>query len=277
MPSQPPAQVLAAFGVAGSVPVPLDGGQGTSWRVGALVLKLADTEPEELAWQASLFSQINQDGFRLARPRPARDGAWRVDGWSAAEFVPGRHRQRRWRDIIAAGDLLHRALRDAQRPAFLSHRAEPWATPDRVAWGDLPATAFPDVPHLAELAGALRPVAAPSQLVHGDLTGNVLFDDVLPPAIIDFSPYWRPAPYAGAIVIADALVWEGADHQILDAVSHVDDFGQYLARALIFRIATDWIFTSGNSRGSARPGPDPWAGPVGLACKLARGGRTRTG
>jgi hypothetical protein len=38
----------------------------------------------------------------------------------------------------------------------------------------------------------------------------VLFHDGLPPAIIDFTPYWRPVGYASAIVVADALVWEGA-------------------------------------------------------------------
>lgn len=274
VPSQPPAHVRAAFGVAGAVPALLDGGQGTSWRVGPIVLKRADTDPEELAWQASVFSQISQDRFRLASPRPARDGAWRVDGWSAAEYVGGSHRQGRWPDIIAAGDRLHRALHDVPRPAFLSHRRDRWATADKVAWGDSPAAAFPDVPHLPELAAALRPVGAPSQLVHGDLTGNVLFDDALPPAIIDFSPYWRPVPYAAAIVIADALVWEGADRQILDVVSHIDDFGQYLTRALIFRIVTDWTFMPG---GPSSSDPDPWAGPVRLACDLARTGHLGRG
>jgi len=39
---------------------------------------------------------------------------------------------------------------------------------------------------------------APSQLIHSDLGGNVLFHDQLPPAIIDFSAYWRPVGW-GAI------------------------------------------------------------------------------
>jgi hypothetical protein len=69
-------------------------------------------------------------------------------------------------------------------------------------------------------------------------------------------------------VIADALVWEGADSQVLDAVSHIDDFGQYLIRALIFRSATDWILGEEESADSA-PGDDPWAPAVHLACQLA--------
>jgi hypothetical protein len=111
--------VLAAFGVAGCVPAPLDGGQGTSWRAGDLVLKPAAADLDELAWQIGVLSQVSQDGFRLARTRPAADGSPCVDGWSATEFVSGSHSPRGWPDIIAARVRLHRALRKVQRPAFL--------------------------------------------------------------------------------------------------------------------------------------------------------------
>ena len=124
-------------------------------------------------------------------------------------------------------------------PDFIARRADPWAIGDRVAWGGLPLGEFAQVRHLPRLAAALRPVEASSQLIHGDLTGNVLFDDQLPPAVIDFSPYWRPAAFASAIVVADALVWEDADESILDAVAHIEDFGQLLLRALIYRAVTD--------------------------------------
>ena len=273
MPSQPPARVLAAFGLAGCVPAPLGGGQGTSWRAGDLVLKPAAGDPDELAWQIRTFSQLSRDGFRLARPRLAADGSPCIDGWSATEFVSGSHRPRRWPDIIAAGDLFHRALRNLPRPAFLDHRTDPWATADRVAWNEIPAAEFPGVPHLPQLTAARRPVGAPSQLIHGDLTGNVLFDDQLPPAIIDFSPYWRPVPYAAAVVVADALVWEGADRQILRAVRHFGDFGQYLVRGLIFRIVTDWILAGDEPRDAHNTGPDPWTETVDLACELAAAAR----
>ena len=96
----------------------------------------------------------------------------------------------------------------------------------------------------------------------------MLFHDGLPPAIIDFSAYWRPVAFASAIVVADAMVWEGADVRLLDAVSAIDDFGQYLIRALIYRAVTDWLL------GQAEPvrpgaGNDPWAPVVDLACRLA--------
>jgi fructosamine-3-kinase len=55
----------------------------------------------------------------------------------------------------------------------------------------------------------LRPLEQPSQLIHGDISGNILFATHLEPVVIDFSPYWRPAGFAAAVLIADATVWEG--------------------------------------------------------------------
>jgi uncharacterized protein (TIGR02569 family) len=264
----PPLHVLAAFGVADSTPVALGGGQGTSWHAGELVFKPADIAQDELRWHAQTYPQVTLDRFRLPQPQTAGDGSLCVDGWCATQYAAGHHEQRRWPEIITVGARFHAALRGIPRPRFLDARSSPWAISDRVAWGETPVSDYPQVTHLRQLSAAIRPLSAPGQLVHGDLTGNVLFHDRLPPAIIDFSPYWRPAAYASAIVVADALVFEGASTDILGAVSHVDDFGQYLVRALIFRAVTDWICaqdqTSAAETSSAR-----WAPVVDLACQLA--------
>jgi uncharacterized protein (TIGR02569 family) len=241
-----------------------------SWSAGDVVVKPVDADDlEELAWQAQIFSQIPSVGFRLARPRRAADDSLCVDGWCAAEYVTGTHEARRWPEIIAVGEHFHAALREIPRPAFLDQRSSRWAIGDRVAWGEIPASQFPNVRHLPKLVVALRPVTAPSQLIHGDLTGNVLFDSAQPPAIIDFSPYWRPTAYASAIVIADALVWEGAGRQVLDAVSHIGDFGQYLVRALIFRAVTDGIASQEEPVNSAAEDDGRWERAVNIACQLA--------
>jgi uncharacterized protein (TIGR02569 family) len=268
VPSQPPPEhVLAAFGVAGIPPVPLPGGQGTSWRAGSAVLKPADQSPAELDWLAGVYSQIRADGFRIAAQRRAADGAACVDGWSATDYVRGRHAARSWAKVIAAGQPFHAALTGLARPAFLDQRDNPWSTGDRVAWGELPVGQFPQVRHLSRLAATIRPVRAVSQLIHGDLGGNVLLDEALPPAVIDFAPYWRPVAFAYAIVVADALVWEGADASILAAERNIEDFGQYLVRALMYRSVTEWILRGTGSEGDL--GSDPYAPVVDLACRLA--------
>lgn len=236
----PPDHVVAAF-APGSAPVPLAGGRGSAWRAGEVVLKPADTTPEMQEWQAGILSSIPTDGFRVAPPPRAASGAFIVEGWIAAPFLAGSHEPRRWPDIIAVGRRFHEALKNVARPAFLDSRADPWSIADRVAWGDLDLGPYRRRTIVSRLEPALRPLRAPAQMIHGDLTGNVLFADPEPPAVIDLSPYWRPPAFASAIVVADALVWEGADESLLEVVDDIDDFGQFLARALLYRIVTEAI------------------------------------
>jgi hypothetical protein len=104
-----------------------------------------------------------------------------------------------------------------------------------VAWGArdpgsvLAAAPAPLAGQLRSLLAALRPVRLPAQLIHGDLGGNVLFAPGQPPAVIDFSPYWRPAGLALAIAAVDALTWSGADPAILGDLADQPELDQLLA------------------------------------------------
>jgi uncharacterized protein (TIGR02569 family) len=231
---RPSNSVIAAFGLEGE-PVLLAGGRGLAWRVGDLVFKPSDLAPEDLAWQADVLPTAEARDFRLSFPQRAVGGELVVDGWTAWTYLPGEHRPGRWLEVIEVGDRFHQAVAGLTRPAFIAARTDPWAIGDRVAWGELPTEPYRDIPLVTRLADRLAPVEARSQLIHGDLTGNVLFADGLPPAVIDLSPYWRPAAFATAIVVADALLWEGADGSLVESVVDVEDFGQMLARALIYR------------------------------------------
>lgn len=233
--SKPPRQVVAAFRADGD-PVPLPGGRGLAWRVGDLVFKPADLAPDDLAWQADVLPTVETRDVRLSFPRRAIGGELIVDGWTAWPYLPGEHRDGSWPDIIAVGDRFHRAIAGLARPAFVAARTSPWAIGDRVAWGELASDPYRDVPHVARLADRLGPVDARSQLIQGDLTGNVLFANELPPAVIDLSLYWRPTAFATAIVVADALVWEGADESLIESVADRADFSQMLLRALLYRL-----------------------------------------
>lgn len=234
-PSLPPRHVREAFGVRAE-PVRLPGGRGLAWRVGDLVFKPADLALDELAWQADILPTIEARDFRLSFPRRTVGGDLVVDGWTAWSFLPGEHRTGRWLDVIGVGDRFHQALSGLARPSFIAPRTDPWAIGDRVAWGEASVDPYRDVPHVSRLADLRVPVKARSQLIHGDLTGNVLFADGLPPAVIDLSAYWRPTAFAIAIVLVDALVWEGADESLVASVGAVDDIGQMLVRALIYRL-----------------------------------------
>jgi uncharacterized protein (TIGR02569 family) len=231
----PSAEVLAAFGVGGRLQR-LSGGQGTAWRAGEVVLKPLDMPIEELAWQAELLRGVACDGFRVAPPLRSRDGELVVEGWTASPLLAGAHAPR-WRDILAVGERFYRALAAVERPsAILDARTDGWARADRIAWGEAPAADFARVPEVAHLLAARRPVGAPAQLIHGDLSGNVLFADGLPPAVIDLSPYWRPVGYAAAIVAVDAVLWYDAGAELLSTVARVQDGPQLLVRALLYRL-----------------------------------------
>lgn len=233
--SAPPRNVREAFGVRAE-PAALSGGRGLAWRVGDLVFKPADLAPDELAWHADVLPTVDARDVRLSCPQRTAGGDLVVDGWTAWSFLSGEHREARWLDVIAVGDRFHAAIARLARPAFLDARTDLWSIGDRVAWGEASIEPYRHVPHVARVADRLVPVRAPSQLIHGDLTGNVLFADGLPPAVIDLSLYWRPTAFATAIVVADALIWEGADESLIDSVAEIDEFGQMLVRALLFRV-----------------------------------------
>ena len=114
--ASPPAAVLAAFGLVGS-PVPLPGGQGTTWRVGEAVVKPLDMEPSLVQWQGALLSRLDgRDDFRVSVPLQTTDRQWTINGWTAWRYQPGAHVPQRWHDIVAVGRRLHTALRSEPEP-----------------------------------------------------------------------------------------------------------------------------------------------------------------
>jgi len=229
---------LAAWGLTGPGAA-LPAGAEAVFKCGHLVLKHADNV-EEAEWCAGALAQVGEDGFRLARPVRALDGRWVVDGWTACHWVEGANDvDGRWAELLAAGRAFHRAMAHVPRPDLFARRRTRWAVADRVAWdeADIPIIAALDGPFRA-LRARLRPPAGTEQVVHGDLSGNVLFALGLAPAIIDFSPYWRPAPYADAVALVDGLLYREAPDAILDEHLPGADGAQYAARACLFRAAT---------------------------------------
>jgi uncharacterized protein (TIGR02569 family) len=161
-----------------------------------------------------------------------------VDGWAASEYVGGETGPAgRWAALLDAARKFHAALALTPKPTFLEARAHRWARADRVAWGELVAEIPAEAAGLFNRLGQVRrPVNAPSQLIHGDLSGNVLFQNGDVPAIIDFSPYWRPVAYAEAIAVVDGLLWFGAGPELLALGHQHSDFPQMLVRAVVFRL-----------------------------------------
>jgi uncharacterized protein (TIGR02569 family) len=231
----PPREVRRAFGVDGSAEH-IASGQGQSFRVENLVFKPAP-EARECEWIGDALDAVVEDGFRVARPVRAANGAWSFDGWSATRCVEGESTNERWAAVVSAGANFHRALRDLPRPGFLDDRTHQWAIGDRVAFGEAQAALPEPIAELVEQL--LAPVASnelASQIIHGDLTENVLLAPGVAPAIIDFSPYFRPLGFATAIVAVDAIVWHDAPLALIDLVQPTHARFELLACALVFRL-----------------------------------------
>jgi uncharacterized protein (TIGR02569 family) len=238
-PSAPPTHVLAAFAATGA-PTLESGGQRRTWRAGDLILKPCGNVAEA-EWTADVLSTLTPPArFRVAAPVAARTGEWIVSGWQAWRAVTGQPDVTRCTEVLDVADALHEAIAALPCPAFLDTRDDPWIYGDRVAWEEVPVN--PDAVMaslLRRLARARRPVGLPIQPVHGDLLGNVLFANGLPPAVVDWSVYFRPALWAQAIVVVDALTWCGADRDLVGLRGDHPAWSQMLIRALIYRIATN--------------------------------------
>jgi uncharacterized protein (TIGR02569 family) len=252
-----PEEVLTAFGLAGTVPARLPGGQGTAWRAGPVVLKPADS-PRAGRWFADVYDALTGPGFRVPRPVRALTGDWVALGWAGYQWVPGTAADwsgvsPRWPELVTVSRALHAALAGVPVPSWRRTVENPWTIGDEVAWGERDPGPLLG-PAAGELAGQvrrllplLRPVDLPDQLIHADLAGNVLFADGMAPAVIDFSPLERPAGLPLAVVAVDALMWHGARPAVLGQLAGEREIGQLLVRALIYRLVTEIVMRAGTA------------------------------
>ncbi|MFX0202894.1 MAG: hypothetical protein ACFFCW_42870 [Candidatus Hodarchaeota archaeon] len=230
----PPTRVLEAFGVRGN-PVCLSSGLWTTFQVGESVLKQSHNEVEAI-WVIEILSGIEERGFRAPHYLTADDGDVLVEGWMAYEFLPGKMLEGHWAAKREALELFHSALKEIPPPPFFANRNDPWALADFMAWGDLPITCHKRLkPAVDQLMSCLKPIQVTNQIIQGD-PANILFEEGLPPAIIDFCPYWRPSDFALAILVVDALVWKDAEPSILKWFEDICDFDQLLVRAELRRL-----------------------------------------
>jgi uncharacterized protein (TIGR02569 family) len=195
----------------------------------------------EAEWVAAVLVDLPERGFRVNRPVRSNAGSWTSAGWAAWRMLAGSpDRAGRWPQVLAAGAALHQALRELDRPAFLAQREDDWSVGDRVAWEERPLSLIhAEFSEPAErLASWVRPTSQPSQLIHGDLTSNVLFADGMAPGIIDFTPYWRPASFGLAVVVADALSWHGAGRELAGLLDPTAENRSMIARAGLYRLVT---------------------------------------
>jgi uncharacterized protein (TIGR02569 family) len=256
MNTAPSRAVLDVFGIEGD-PIALAGGEGVTFRVGEVVVKRVH-DAGETEWTNALLSRIEPDGYRVARPVPTTDGRWLHEGWSASRFIHGlRPAAPSWEEIAGAGLRFADAADEVREGGaeVLARRTHRWSIADRVAWGEADVALGTDAAALQQQIRSLltEPASRDEHFVHGDLAGNVYFDPCRVPVILDVSPYLRPRRWAHAIVVADAVMWNGADVSL--AASFATDAADrdLLGRALMFRLVAEQLADHPRHRAALQP------------------------
>lgn len=92
----------------------------------------------------------------------------------------------------------------------------------------------------------LVPVIALEQIIHGDIFPNVLTAVGLPPAVIDWLPFFRPVGTATAVAVTDAITFRRGPLSLLDEWETGEDWNQLLVRALLCRLGPTGLFAARN-------------------------------
>lgn len=248
----PTPEAIRAFAVREDSLRPLPGGAGFNWTDGRLVLKPVGYVPEH-DWVCAVYAAWDNTSVRVPEPVAPRNHtggqSWSVEGWGAHVFLAGRDTDldRELGHVEEASDAFHETIRHLPRPGFMDVRNDPWAFGDRVAWDGVdPEGDERTLEVIWALTPHLAPVSTPSQPIHGDILPNVLLADRLPPAVIDWPVYFRPAAAANAIAATDALTFRGASPALLDAWDKGEDWNQMLVRALLYRLGATGLIASRN-------------------------------
>jgi len=111
-----PKEVLDAFEIRDEI-ILLPGGQGTTYRVGNLVLKPVQ-DAVEAQWIAELqlcLGRIANPAYRIAEPVAAKSSGsltYVVGGWCATKFIPGIDGPGdRWKHMLRVVSALHNDLK----------------------------------------------------------------------------------------------------------------------------------------------------------------------
>jgi hypothetical protein len=236
-------QVLREFNLSGD-PLPLTGGTTQTYRVGDAVLKRIHESSLEnshslilSAWIAEVSSRLPQDFFRLPRPLLTVHQTWiTADGWTAATFLEGRIAEPE--DIpacIHSARAFHAAISTVPMHPLMDDNRTAWGFAHRGVWGEKPLGLQPELSGLVdELYALRRPLeTSPWQIFHGDLNlPNFLIAPGLPPAILDFTPFWGPPEFA----LATFAMFSGPRRFDMAPLRYFEDiphFDQLLVRAAI--------------------------------------------
>ena len=238
----PPTEVISAFGCKGT-PKPLDGGEGRSFRIENYVLKPV----ENIAlyeWCADLLQRLRVFDIRFSAPIATRDGHFVHNGWGASLYEPGSHRNGDWKEKLRVGRSFHEAMNQVVAKP-IPDRDDRWSQAHEIVWGRMEIPSEMDVKiqrTLGDIISRFKEVDYDEHVIHSDLCGNIMFHECSPPLVIDFSPAIGPQAYGEAILVSDAIAWEGAPTGLVSLLPDTEYYRQMFYRAVAFRTIVAGLF-----------------------------------
>ena len=235
--------VLDAFNLTGNIEC-LSGGRNTSIRVNDAVLKPIDNIPY-YEWLLNIISKINPQEYRLSKPIKSNNGTFIHKGWCCNRYEPGEHKIGNIKQKLEVSRLFHN---DLAKETFenIPRADDPWSKSQLIAWQrvKLPQNISKQIIIIIEdlLCKVRLKENYKVQIVHSDLSGNIMFDEILSPLIIDFSPTIAPVEYAEAILVCDCIAWQGSSISEIELICHTEFNIEMILRAIIFRLSVTAIF-----------------------------------
>lgn len=234
----PPHPVLAVFGLDGKRLEPVE--SGDAWRAGNTVLHPVE-DTNRVAWEGKALTTIALPNTTIMTPMRSRDGRLAVGGWAA--YRTGDDDADASRPtvdhIVKLGAELHRATANFARPSFVDTSTDAFARADRMAWGEEDPDALDERRGgrwFAILSGSLQPVDLPEQVIHPNLYAGVRVAHGHM-TIAGFRPLYRPAEWATALVVVDAVVADEGGSELMSRWAQTQSWRQLLLRAILYRLA----------------------------------------
>ncbi|MBI9011612.1 MAG: hypothetical protein JEZ08_05220 [Clostridiales bacterium] len=220
--------IIRAFNITGTE-IKLSGGQGTSIKVGDYVLKPV-IDSRYANWCMSVLDKLSPKGYRISKPIRSIDCNYVYNNYLCTRFEVGYEKDGLIDEKLEVSkafqsDLKGRSFDD------IPYSDDPWSNAHRVVWHErkLPEEMYQSSKAIVEslLMRLFKGSRNSGQIIHSDLGGNITFDDLLEPLIIEFSPTIGTREYSDAIMVCDQIAWSNVELE-------------YIKKYLTNRIFYEW-------------------------------------
>ncbi len=234
----PPAGVLDAFGIQGTLARSTGGMQGV-FLAGDFILKYY-SNALEAQYICACYQQLRNETVVVPQPLTSSNQRLVEDGWIAYPRIPAKDIQGDHAFRYEVARTFNERTRDLPWRHELDERDDPWSSAHRIALGvqKLDPNHSPQATELiTRLLELCRGTLTEPLVYHGDLANNILLHDGGRPVVLDFSPVRAPHRYAEAIFLVDIFAYQKAPAAFLSELLDDAGFVEFLIRATVFRLA----------------------------------------